>query len=556
MDITHGSGDEKPQISTLDRRASDASLKRAALTEGAAKATSQEQTMTLRQGLKMYPKAVLWSVIISTSIVMEGFDKGLIGSLFANLAFKQQFGQLRSNGSYDLSPSWQTALSIASKIGEIFGLMANGILAERFGYRKTIIGSHILVIGFIFIVFFAKSASHLLVGQILLGVPWGVFQTITVAYASEVCPVVLRAYLTTYINLCWVFGQLIASGVLRAMAVRFDQWSYRIPFALQWMWPIPIIIGVFFAPESPWWLVRRAQREQAKAALLRLASRHEADFDPDATIAMMEHTNAMEKAISEGTSYLDCFRGTALRRTEIACCTWLVQIFTGVALMGYSAYFYVQAGLAVEHAFTMTMAQYALGAVGTICSWGLMARFGRRTLYLWGITGMFCWLLVAGIVSVAVPNSAHNAGAGWAIGSLLIVWTATYDMTVGPVCYALVSELASTRLRSKTIVLARCSYNAGAILLGILTPRMLNPTAWNWGARSAFFWAGCALLCFVWVFFRLPEPKGRTYGELDIMFERRIPARKFAQTKIDTVNEGRRILKEADIPVVETVEKA
>ena len=42
-----------------------------------------------------------------------------------------------------------------------------------------------------------------------------------------VCPVVLRAYLCTYVNLCWVMGQFIASGVLRAVLTREDQWAYR-----------------------------------------------------------------------------------------------------------------------------------------------------------------------------------------------------------------------------------------------------------------------------------------------------------------------------------------
>ena len=51
----------------------------------------------------------------------------------------------------------------------------------------------------------------LLVGEILCGLPWGVFQTITTAYAAEVTPVVLRPYLCTYVNLCWVFGQLVGA---------------------------------------------------------------------------------------------------------------------------------------------------------------------------------------------------------------------------------------------------------------------------------------------------------------------------------------------------------
>ena len=151
----------------------------------------------------------------------------------------------------------------------------------------------------------------------------GVFQTLAPTYAAEVCPVHLRAYLTTYVNLCWVIGQFIASGVLRAMLSRTDQWGYRIPFALQWMWPIPLAIAIWLAPESPWWLVRRGRLEDAKKSLARLTTRNSpVEFKPDETISMMVHTNEFEKEQMAGTSYLDLFKGVNLRRTEIVCITW------------------------------------------------------------------------------------------------------------------------------------------------------------------------------------------------------------------------------------------
>ena len=62
---------------------------------------------------------------------------------------------------------------------------------------------------------------------------------------------------------------------------------------------------------------------------------------------------------------------------------------------------------------------------------------------------------------------------------------------------------------------------------------MVVTTAWNWRAKAAFFWAGSCLLCIIWVFFRLPEPKGRTYAELDMLFERRVKARDFSKIDAD-----------------------
>lgn len=142
---------------------------------------------------------------------------------------------------------------------------------------------------------------------------WGVFQTMTTAYAAEVCPVPLRHYLTAYVNLCWIIGQFIASGVLVGLESRTDVWGsvtytlpctslrdwgvpgcfdtlhlltrddrYKIPFAIQWVWPIPIAIGTYLAPESPWWCIRHGEKDRAENALKRLArtsgfSQREAD---------------------------------------------------------------------------------------------------------------------------------------------------------------------------------------------------------------------------------------------------------------------------------------
>jgi len=498
----------------------------------AGNATRSEQQMTLRQGIKLYPKAIAWSVLLSAAIIMEGFDKVLIANLMAVPAFKQKFGEQLADGTFELTAAWQAGLTNGAYVGEFTGLLLNGLIADRFGYKKTMIGALFAVNFFIFIVFFAQNITMLLCGLILCGIPWGVFQTLTCTYAAEVVPVPLRPILTTYVNLCWVIGQFLASGVLKGVAERPDQWAYRIPYALQWLWPLPLMIGISFAPESPWWLVRKDRCEEAKKMLMRLTSPEKLpDFNADETIAMMRHTNAMEMAVSEGTSYLDCFKGTDLRRTEIAAMAWFTQAFCGAGLIGYSTYFFQQAGLSDADAFSMSLGQYAIGGVGVFMAWILIQRVGRRTLYVYGDLAMVMLLCIIGGLGF-IP--AGNVGAQWGIGAMLLLFAAAYNCTVGPVCYSIVAEIPSTRLRQKTVVLARNFYNIGSIIGNVITPRMLNPGAWNWGAKSGLFYAGTCFCCFIWAFFRLPEPKGRTYGELDILFEKRVPARKFSSTVVDS----------------------
>jgi SP family general alpha glucoside:H+ symporter-like MFS transporter len=269
---------------------------------------------------------------------------------------------------------------------------------------------------------------------------------------------------------------------------------------------------------------------------------------------MMIHTNALEKEMTAGTSYLDCFKGVDLPRTEASSGAWMIQNLCGSAFMGYSTYFLTMAGMAETYAFDMSIAQYGIGIIGTVSSWFLMPHFGRRKLYLFGEVGMIVMLVTIGGMGFI---STNNSGGQWAIGGLLLGYTLIYDTTVGPVCYALVAELSSTRLRAKTVVIARIAYNLIGIvnsvimvstthphqspaldLIDTLQPYFLNPEKLNWGGKTGLFWAGFCLICLIWTYFRLPEPKGRTYGELDVLFENRVPARKFATTQVDQFADG------------------
>jgi SP family general alpha glucoside:H+ symporter-like MFS transporter len=467
--------------------------------------------MTFREGCRLYPKAIAFSFCLSLAVVMEGYDVYLLGNFFGNQTFAQKYGSPAGikNGvqQYEVSATWQTALQNGTSAAQIIGLFINGIISERIGYRWTMIGSLLFICGTIFLTFFAVNIHMLLAGYILSGLPWGVFQTLTTTYAAEVTPVALRPYLTTYVNLCWVMGQLVAAGVLKGFVNNKTEWAYRVPYAVQWIWPIPIILVTWLgAPESPWWLVRHGKLDQARTALLKLTSKKNKDFNVEDTLAMMIHTNELEIQQTAGTSYLDCFKGVDLRRTEVTCITWLIQQTAGSPMIGWATYFMIQAGLDDTNAYSLGVGVSAMGFVGTVLSWFLMPHFGRRTLYLWGQLGMFIVLIIIG--GLGVP--ALSTSVGWASGALILILTFLYDFTVGPVCYSLVAELPSTRLRIKTVVLARNVYNIMGIVIGTLQPRFMNPTAWNWRGKTCFFWGGLNALGFIWTYFRLPEPKVRS----------------------------------------------
>jgi SP family general alpha glucoside:H+ symporter-like MFS transporter len=156
-----------------------------------------QRSMSLREGIRLYPKAIIWSVLLSMTLIMEGFSTILVPNLFAMQPFRKQFGSLQPSGLYEISAEWQSALVNGGLAGQIVGLFATGTLAERIGCRYTLMVGLVAMSLFILVPFFATDKAVLLIGQCLLGMPWGMFQCICTVYAADICPVALRAYLTT-----------------------------------------------------------------------------------------------------------------------------------------------------------------------------------------------------------------------------------------------------------------------------------------------------------------------------------------------------------------------
>lgn len=118
--------------------------------------------------------------------------------------------------------------------------------------------------------------------------------------------------------MCWGGGILLSSGVVRAVAGIQGDLGWRLPFALQFIWPLPLFIGTYFAPESPWNAVRRGKMDLAKQSLMRLRQDEpDKERSVDAAIAYIKYTTELERAETENASFTECFKGTNLRRTEI-----------------------------------------------------------------------------------------------------------------------------------------------------------------------------------------------------------------------------------------------
>ncbi|KAK1818465.1 hypothetical protein LTR12_007145 [Friedmanniomyces endolithicus] len=376
----------------------------------ARQATENEHNLSFRDAVRLYPASIGWSVFFSLGIIMTGISLSSPWGSDGLTAFKHSIRNCSATCTQHRpsSETWVTCIRVHGSsvlLGrQVVGAFFAPYPMEKYGRKKTFGACVILTAAFIFIQFFARTLPVLLVGELLGGLVLGTYATMAPTYASEVSPVALRGVLTSYINLSFVMGQLIANGVIAGTSQLSDHWAYSGPFASQWIWCLVILVGWPFAPESPWFLIRKGRFDEAENALRRLASK-KVDVKP--AMAMMIETDRLEQELEAGTTYFDCFQKINRRRTEIAMGVYSIQVISGIYLVGYATYFFTLAGLPTDKAFDMSIGFLALGFVGTLCSWVLLENFGRRIIYNTGLAALVVLLLVIGILD-CVPGTSER----------------------------------------------------------------------------------------------------------------------------------------------------
>ncbi|KAI1628314.1 maltose permease [Exophiala viscosa] len=491
--------------------------------------TRFEHELGFWQAVRYYRPAILWGCFANLAVILCGFDGALIGSLAGLAPFNRTYGQL-VNGSWSVPPHWLSAFNYAAYVGSIPGALMGGWAYDKFGVRIALAAFSLGSIGSIFLQFFSQGSAVLFVGELLNGVITGGYPVIANAYLSEVSPVVTRGVIAAFINLSYVIGQLVASGLLKGTSTMDSKWAYKIPFACQWLLPVFILSLIFFIPAGPFWLCKNGKYEEAYAVLKRLTT---GGVDIDCQLANVKETIRLEEASKSKVSIIECFRGTNLRRTMISCQVFNMQALCGnILFINYAVYFFEIAGLDAADAFSMNIGLTCLGFIGTLASYIIISYVGRRTIYLWGSASIALLVGLIGILG-AIPASQHSGGAAWAMCAFMVITDFIYDLSVGPLCFTIMSEVSSVKLRGITIALSNVSVVIFSVVFAVAIPYALDTNGANWGGKLGFLFFGVGILDTLWVWFCLPETKGRTFEELDLMFQNKVPTRKFKTYQIE-----------------------
>ncbi|ROV97361.1 hypothetical protein VMCG_06895 [Cytospora schulzeri] len=497
--------------------------------------TRKEHVLTFWAAFKLHYPAVLWALLVNLATVCQGLDGQVVSALVGIEPFKKHFGVVFDE-ELIIQAHWLGAFNYAPKVGSLVGAFCAGIAYDRLGLRRVIALCSALSIAFVFIQFYAQHPLQLVIGLLLNGCVISFYAVCATAYVSEVSPLILRGFAASAINALLVAGQLMGSGVLKIANGIDTDWGYKFPIASQW--PLPVLMLLFtitpYLPDPPFWLCKRGEYKAAERSIKQLAT---SGVDPTFKLAFVRETLRHEGEAKHGAtpSMLECFRGADRRRLSICIMAYAIQALVGaVVFHDFAVYFFELAGLSANDAFSMNIGVNAIGFLGACVAWWFLQFLGRRSAYVWG-----CAILAGlqGLIGILdfIPRPAAGMGtspSSWGQSALVVVCNLVYDVTVGPYCFVLLSEVSSARLRGITIGLATVMYQVIAIALALVVPYLVNEDQAALGGKIGFLFAGIGGLCALYCFFCLPETKDRTFEELDHMFVVGLPSRRFKDFKM------------------------
>lgn len=409
-------------------------------------------------------------------------------------------------------------LSVISLLGSLSG----GRTSDAIGRKWTMgLGAVIFQTGAV-IMTFAPSFTVLMIGRLLAGVGIGFGAMISAVYIAEISPASARGTLTSLPEICINLGILLGYVSNYAFSGLSEHINWRVMLGVGILPSVFIGVALFVIPESPRWLMMEKRVPEARAVLLQIS---ESEAEVDERLAEIEEAaNIMKSVKSEDKAVWRelLSPSPAVRRMLYAGCgIQLFQQITGIdATVYYSPTIFRDAGIKSDQ--ELLAATVAVGFTKTIfilVAIFLIDKVGRKPLLYVSTIGMTVCLFVLGI---ALTLQKHAMGLiSPSIGIDLAIFAvcgnvAFFSIGMGPICWVLSSEIFPVRLRAQASALGQVGGRVGS---GLVSMSFLSMARAISVGGMFFVFGAISTVSVAFVYFCVPETKGKTLEQIEIMFE-------------------------------------
>lgn len=482
----------------------------------------QEHNRTYLETLRKDPWLLFWIGVMLWTLIVRGFENQSSGSVISIPVFKERFGTLQNdNGQlqYFIDTRWQSALNGGANAASVVGAWAASYFADEYGTKPIMLVAASINMASVGVEFASTSMAMFFGGKMMNFVAIGAFLNLCTAYVADISPLAIRSSVIGFCNLSQCIGPFVAA-IMSYFTSKWDtDWSWQSLICAQWGFAAIAFLGHIFMPESPIFLVRKGRMTKARKVLGRLYSDPE---DADGHLDRIKLTLEEAETQSSG-SYMDCFRGTNLRRTLIAIMVFLSEPMSGLGFISsYGALMYQYLGISAQKSFAIQIGAQILSMSGATIAFLVSDFYGRRPMYFGGCIALCLLLICMGIAGSIDTTAAVTASVGF-----YTMYNFFYNVGVGSTVYTIAGEVPTSALRAKTLAMAISSSAAVNTMWSFVSPYLFNPDYANLKAKIGFIFGFFMLIFAVMACFFVPETRMRTYEELDELFMNQVPTRQF-----------------------------
>jgi SP family galactose:H+ symporter-like MFS transporter len=439
-------------------------------------------------------KGTSWFVYVAVAIaalggLLFGYDTGVISG--AILFVKSDFA---------LSPTMEEFVVSAVLVGAVLGATAGGALTGRFGRRWLIILAGIVFTVSAIGTAFAATVGWLILARVASGIGIGIASFISPMYIAEIVPAKVRGSLVAVNMLAITTGIVVAYLVDYAFSASH---GWRIMFGLAALPAIGLIIGMWWLPDSPRWLISRSRVDEARNVLKR--ARTTADVDQE--IKDIQHGMAQQ-----GTGGLAGLLQPSLRMPMVVGLGLATfQQITGInTVIYYAPTIFKFAG--ISGAGPAILAGAGLTAVMWVChvvAIFLLDRVGRRPLLLIGVAGQIVGLAILGAAFQFSQLATFKSDV--AIGGL-VIYVACFAFGLGPIFWLLISEIYPLKNRGVAMSAVTVTNWAMNLLVAVTFLTLVSLLG-----HAETFWLYGLVAIAAWIFFYryVPETKGKSLEQIE-----------------------------------------
>ncbi|KAI8624757.1 sugar transporter-domain-containing protein [Xylariaceae sp. FL1651] len=371
---------------------------------------------------------------------------------------------------------------------------------------------------------FAQTWIQQLSLRLLMGIGMGLKASSVPIFAAENAPAAVRGALVMSWQMWTAFGIFLGTAINLAVYRAPNNW--RLMLGAPFIPAVPLVLLIYFCPESPRWLMKKNRYAKAWKSLIVL--RHHPvqvarDMYSIHAQLVIEH-----KVLSQSnyvTRFVELFTIPRVRRATYAAFTVMIaQQLCGINIIAfYSTTIFVDAGFSQFNALLVSLGFGAVNWLFAFPAFWTIDTFGRRSLLLFTFPQMTWTLLAAGLSTLASDKQTKLA----LVALFVFLFAAFYSPGEGPVPFTYSAEVFPLSHREVGMGFAVATCLFWAAVLGITFPLILS----SLGTVGAFgLYAGFNVLAFVMIFFLVPETKQRTLEELDYVFA--VPTGKFAKYQL------------------------